>query len=237
MIYKFISQAHIRSQYGYIKDIPESAIFYNIKKDDSGEVWYIMIPSKDFYNPLAINWSGKSCDFFNAVDFGEWVFLYTKGIIADTWPDVGREKFYDIFSNVFDNIYFYDRKRTLSENKSDNMSIETIDYMNYVIDNITKLMGQNNTPYPKCKVDELYRAYKLKDITADGKLEVVRVTNDKDGYTGVERMTITQNYKDIPRSFMDRHNTMVLSNDGTEFWEEFNKCLKSFTHDIEIYNK
>ena len=231
MTYKFIAQAYIRSQHGYIRDIPESAIFYNIKKDDSGEVWYIMIPSKDFYNPLAIDWKGKSCDFFACVDIGEWVVLYTKDLVSDNWTSVSKDEFYSIFSSVFDNIYFYDRFQPDLDERDTKVVEYYIDFINDFAKNFT------NTNKVPDSIPDLYRAYKLLDITPDGKLEVVRVTNNKNEYSGIEKLTISLDFKDIPRSYVERHNKIELSHNGDEFWEEFNKCLKSFIHDIEIYNK
>ena len=89
--------------------VPDSAIFYNIIQDEKFQEWYILIPNEDF-DPITID-KGIGCVQINYYQLMDHTIVHAKNIVADNWPDVGKEEFNSLFDKLFSNVYVYKYKK------------------------------------------------------------------------------------------------------------------------------
>lgn len=226
MIYKFKKIINSRfdgkkESVGYIKNIPSSAVFYNIYVGES-ESWYIGVPVEDFVDVLEIDWRGKECSQFDAIYLGDYVFLYLDNIIAFGWPDVGKQVFEEIFLSIFDNIYFYEYDRRPV--KRSYINFETLDsgYATYYF----PLSNEERYYEPEYKRGDIMQAYKLKNLTIDGRLDVVKLWMDNDSNSvSIERTSIDNDWDRMSRSYDTKDWSMEMSNDGTKYWSMFDEAM------------
>lgn len=234
MIYKFLGNITLNAKIGYIREIPESSIFYKAGEDDYGECWYIGIPSNEFTNHLDIDWKGKNCSGIKTIKLGEYTFLYFCGIKAYRWPDVGKEGWDEKFMSFFDTLYLYERR----VNNIDldpyasfyltpyNPISTQIDYDNtwerlLEREKLKKLLDENS---------RICASYKIKELLPSGDFKVIKVwKSDEDDYGGVMITKIDSEYKGHLISYSNRDNQIELSTDGDEFWKRYYKYMEVIT--------
>lgn len=236
MIYKFLGNTMLNAKIGYIREIPESSIFYKAGEDNYGECWYIGIPSNEFTNPLDIDWKGKNCSYIKTIKLGEYTFLYFCGIKAYHWPDVGKEKWDDKFIPFFNTLYIY-------EKRVDEVDLTLDPYLSYysnlhnniaaVIDHVDTLETQLEREKFKKLFEENSRicaSYKIKELLPDGDLKVVKIwRSDNEDYGGVTITRIDGEYKRHLVSYSNKDNQFELSTDGDEFWKEYDEYIEVIT--------
>lgn len=84
-------------------DVPDSAIFYNIKRDEKSEEWYILIPSNDI-NTLV---KDRGCCQVRCYNLMDYTIVHLDNITTRDWPDIGKEEFDKVFDELFSNVYIY----------------------------------------------------------------------------------------------------------------------------------
>lgn len=234
MIYKFLGNTALNAKIGYIREIPESSIFYKASEDDYGECWYIGIPSNEFTNPLDIDWKGKNCSYIKTIKLGEYTFLYFCGIKAYRWPDVGKEEWDEKFIPFFNTLYLYERRIDkinfdpyLSFYLTPYNPVSTqIDYDNtwerlLEREKLKKFLDENS---------RICTSYKIKELLPSGDLKVIKVwRNDEDDYGGVMITKIDSEYKRHLISYSNKDNQIELSTDGNEFWKQYNEYMEVIT--------
>lgn len=234
MIYKFLGNTALNAKIGYIREIPESSIFYKASEDDYGECWYIGIPSNEFTNPLDIDWKGKNCSHIKTIKLGKYTFLYFCGIKAYRWPDVGKEEWDEKFIPFFNTLYLYE-KRVDKINLDPYLSFyltpynpvsTQIDYDNtweklFEREKLKKLIDENS---------RIRTSYKIKELLPSGDLKVIKVwRNDEDDYGGVVITKIDSEYKRHLISYSNKDNQIELSTDGDEFWKQYDEYIEVIT--------
>lgn len=230
MIYKFLGNTTLNSKIGYIREIPESSIFYKTGEDDYGECWYIGIPSNEFTNPLDIDWKGKNCTHVKTIKLGEYTFLYFCGIKAYHWPDVGKEEWDEKFIPFFNTLYLYERR-------VDKINYDPYSYHSTLYDNVTAVVDYIETwerILEREKLKKLFEensricaSYKIKELLPSGDFKVIKVwRSDEDDYGGVMITKIDSEYKRQLISYSNRDNQIELSTDGDEFWKQYNEYME-----------
>lgn len=224
-IYKFINKLNQnRHSFGYLKNIPNSAIFYKIfERFDrwAGEEWIIMIPTKDFH----INFQGKECNGFYSYNLIEWTMIYIHDIEAIDWIDVGKEGFDYLFEDFFKSIYIKEYVEEINPNL-DNI-ISTIED--------TKLSNQDDITYitgytPQGLIEKTISVSKIKEL--------------KNGYFIINRLIVWDDMYNKPvyiikedqieynnfklSSYKSHHHNIELTHDSFEYNKEFNKLIKYF---------
>ena len=101
--YKFFQQYNWGPGWDGAINIPDSAVFYNIRPDEKFQEWYILIPSNDF-NPDTID-KGFGCVQVLYYPLVDYIIVHLNRIIADNWPDVGKESFDSLFDKLFSKVY------------------------------------------------------------------------------------------------------------------------------------
>ena len=233
MIYKFISYHGIDPKIGYIREIPKDAIFYKALSNDKYENWYIAIRKEDFENPLQIDWHGRYSNYIDVIKLDKWVFLYVSAVKTEKWPDVGKTTWDLLFHEFFNSIYFY-------ETQTDDF---VRDYYSDLIkslfaDPLTNYVGTNYTNQDKvdlikehCKKEsKIIRWYKMKGLTNNGCIKVIKVWKRDEECYGMEHTSIDGTWENRSnKSYVDRDNLMDISTDGTEFWNSFNACVNNLS--------
>lgn len=231
MIYKFLGNTMLNAKIGYIREIPESSIFYKAGEDDYGECWYVGIPSNEFTNPIDIDWKGKNCTCIKTIKLGEYTFLYFCGIKAYHWPDVGKEEWDDKFIPFFDTLYLYEKrvdKINLDPYSSlyltpYNQVSSQIDYFDdwervYENEKLKKLLEENS---------RICASYKIKELLPSGDLKVVKIwRSDEEDYGGITITKIDGEYKRHLISYSNKDNSFELSTDGDEFWKQYDEYIE-----------
>ena len=105
--YKFFQQYNWGPGWDGEIVVPDSAIFYNIIPDKTHQEWYILIPSNDI-NTLI---KDKGCIQVQCYNLMGYTIVHLDNIAADNWPDVGKEEFNRIFTELFSNVYVYRYKQ------------------------------------------------------------------------------------------------------------------------------
>lgn len=231
MIYKFLGNTMLNAKIGYIREIPESSIFYKAGEDNYGEWWYVGIPSNEFTNPLDIDWKGKNCSYVKTIKLGEYTFLYFCGIKAYHWPDVGKEEWDDKFIPFFNTLYIYE-KRVDKINFDPYSSFyltpynpvsTQIDYEEtweriYENEKLKKLLEENS---------RICASYKIKELLPEGDLKVVKIwRSDEEDYGGITITRIDGEYKRHLVSYSNKDNQFELSTDGDEFWKQYDEYIE-----------
>lgn len=135
--------------------VPDSAVFYNIYLNEKFQEWYILIPSNDF-NPNIID-KGFGCIQVQYYQLMDYVIIHLNGIIADNWPDVGKESFDSLFNKLFSNVYIYKYKKALY-------------YVNY---NVTELLDTVHTEL--ASPETLLTCYRIKSLYSNAEVQCTRV--------------------------------------------------------------
>lgn len=233
MIYKFLGNTTLNAKIGYIKEIPESSIFYKAGEDDYGECWYIGIPSNEFTNSLDIDWRGKNCSHIKTIKLGKYTFLYFCGIKAYHWPDVGKDEWDDKFIPFFNTLYLYERR-------VDKIDPYSYPYYSTLCDNIAAVVDYGDTwerILEREKRKKLFEensrictSYKIKELLPSGDFKVVKVwRSDEEDYGGVMITKIDSEYNRHLISYSNRDNQIELSTDGDEFWKQYNEYIEVIT--------
>lgn len=234
MIYKFLGNTTLNAKIGYIREIPESSIFYKAGEDDYGECWYIGIPSNEFTNPLDIDWKGKNCSYIKTIKLGEYTFLYFCGIKAYHWPDVGKEEWDEKFIPFFNTLYLY-------EKKIDKINLDP--YSSYYLtpyNDVTAAVDYGDTwerLFEREKLKKFFEensrictSYKIKELLPSGDFKVVKVwRSDEEDYGGVMITKIDSEYKRHLISYSNKDNQIELSTDGDEFWKQYDEYIEVIT--------
>ena len=237
MIYKFIenitSIAKITpiSKIGYIREIPESAIFYKAEEDDYGEYWYISIPSNEFTNPLDIDWKGKDCTYIQTIKLGEYTFLYVYGIKSYHWPDVGKEEWNRKFMSFFDTLYLYERRVDKFDYNSLISSYLTanndVSAQIYYEDTQQRLLEREKFKKRFEENSKICASYKIKELLPSGEFKVIKVWgNDENDCGGVMITKIDIDYENHLILYSNTDNQLELSTNGDEFWKQYNKYIE-----------
>lgn len=153
--YKFFQQYNWGPGWDGAINIPESAVFYNIRPDEKFQEWYILIPTKDF-NPDTID-KGFGCiqvQYYHLIDY---IIVHLNGIVADNWPDVGKENFDLLFDKLFSKVYVYKYKKALY-------------YVNY---NVTELLDAVHAEL--ASPETLLTCYRIKSLYSDAEIHCTRV--------------------------------------------------------------
>ena len=234
MIYKFISYHGIEPKIGYIREIPKDAIFYKALSNDKYENWYIAIKKEDFENPLQIDWHGRYSNYIDVIKLNKWVFLYVSAVKTENWPDVGKTTWDLLFHDFFNSIYFY-------ETQTDEFAVSYYsDLINSLfVDPLTNSVGINYTRQDNidlikehCKNEsKIVRWYKMKGLTDNGCIKVIKVWKRNEECYGMEHTSIDGSWENRSnKSYEDRNNLMDISTDGTEFWNMFNECVNNLSN-------
>lgn len=234
MIHKFISYHGIEPKIGYIREIPNNAIFYKTFSNDKYENWYIAIKKEEFENPLQIDWRGRYSNYIDVIKLDKWVFLYVSAVKTENWPDVGKTTWNLLFSDFFNSIYFY-------ETQTDEVTVDFYNslfysLLSYPLSNNVGIdyTGQSNIDVIKkhcINESKIVRWYKMKGLTDNGCIKVVKVSKRDEEYCGIEYTSIDGSWENRSnKSYEDRNNLMDISTDGTEFWNNFNECVNTFSN-------
>lgn len=232
MIYKFLENITRIAKIGYIREIPESAIFYKAREDDYGEYWYISIPSNEFTNPIDIDWKGKDCTYIQTIKLGEYTFLYICGIKSYNWPDIGKKEWDRKFMPFFNTLYLYERKVNntefdpdlffyLTTNNNVAAQIDTADVWKRHLERekFKKRFEENS---------KICTSYKIKELLPSGEFKVIKVwRNDENDYGGVMITKIDIDYEKYQIPYSNTDTQIELSTNGYEFWEQYNKYIES----------
>lgn len=159
--YKFFQQYNWGPGWDGQINIPESAVFYNIRPDEKFQEWYILIPSNDF-NPDTID-KGFGCVQVLYYPLVDYIIVHLNGIVADDWPNVGKEGFDSLFSKLFSNVYVYKYKKALY-------------YVNY---NVTELLDAVHAEL--ASPETLLTCYRIKSLYSGAEVHCTRV-NLKERY-------------------------------------------------------
>ena len=219
----------LNAKIGYIREIPESSIFYKAGEDDYGECWYIGIPSNEF-----TDWKGKNCSYIKTIKLGEYTFLYFCGIKAYHWPDVGKEEWDDKFIPFFNTLYLY-------EKRVDKIDLDP--YSSYYLtpyNDVTAAVDYGDTwerLLEREKFKKLFEenlkicaSYKIKELLPDGDIKVVKIwRSDEDDYGGITITRIDGEYKKHLISYSNKDNQFELSTDGDEFWKQYDEYIEVIT--------
>lgn len=160
-IYKFFQQYNWGPGWNGEINIPDSAVFYNIRPDEKFQEWYILIPLNDF-NPDIID-KGFGCVQVQYYQLMDYIIVHLNGIVADNWPDVEKESFDSLFSKLFSKIYVYQYKKALY-------------YVNY---NVTGLLDTVRTEL--ASPETLLTCYRIKSLYSNAEVQCTRV-NLKERY-------------------------------------------------------
>ena len=234
MIYKFISYHGIDPKIGYIKEIPSDAIFYKAFSNDKYENWYIAIRKEEFENPLRIEWQGRYSNYIDVIKLNKWVFLYVSAVKTENWPDVGKTTWDLLFHDFFNSIYFY-------ETQTDEF---IVDFYSDLISSLyssplTNYVGIDYTRQDKIDLikehykdeSKIVRWYKMKGLTDNGCIKVIKVWKRNEECYGMEHTSIDGTWENRSnKSYEDRNNLMDISTDGTEFWNMFNECVNNLSN-------
>ena len=136
-------------------------MFYNIRPDEKFQEWYILIPSNDF-DSTTID-KGFGCVQVQYYQLMEYIIVHLNGIVADNWPDVGKESFDSLFSKLFSKIYVYKYKKALY-------------YVNY---NVTELLDAVHAEL--ASPETLLTCYRIKSLYSGAEVHCTRV-NLKERY-------------------------------------------------------
>lgn len=232
MIYKFLENITRIAKIGYIREIPESAIFYKAGEDDYSEYWYISIPSNEFTNPIDIDWKGKDCTYIQTIKLGEYTFLYICGIKSYNWPDVGKNEWDRKFMPFFNTLYLYERKVNntefdpnlffyLTATNDVSSQIDTADAWKRHLERekFKKRFEENS---------KTCTSYKIKELLPSGEFKVIKVwRNNENDYGGVMITKIDIDYKKCQIPYSNTDTQIELSTNGYEFWEQYNKYIES----------
>lgn len=123
--YKFFQQYNWGPGWDGAINIPDSAVFYNIRPDEKFQEWYILIPSNDF-NPDTID-KGFGCVQVLYYPLVDYIIVHLNEIIADDWPDVGKESFDSLFDKLFSKVYVYKYKKALYYANVNEDAVELLD--------------------------------------------------------------------------------------------------------------
>lgn len=229
MIYKFIVNNTLNKKIGYIREIPESSIFYKAGYDTYGECWYIGIPSNEFTNPLDIDWEGKNCSHIKTIKLGEYTFLYFCGIKAHQWPDVGKKEWNKKFIPFFNTLYLYEKRNDEIDFDYYSLFCSTNDLVSSQIDYCDTMESIIEREKLKKIFEESSRTiafYKIKELLPSGEFKVVKVWgNDEYGDYGMMITKIDSEYKRSLISYLNKDNQIELSTNGDEFWKKYNECM------------
>lgn len=232
MIYKFLGNTTLNAKIGYIREIPESSIFYKAGEDEYGESWYIGIPSNEFTNSLDIDWKGKNCSYIKTIKLGKYTFLYFCGIKAYHWPDVGKEEWDDKFIPFFNTLYLYEKRVDKI-----NLDLDLDSYYSTLYNNVSTIVNYRDsweTLYEREKLKKILEensrictSYKIKELLPSGDFKVVKVwRSDEEDYGGVMITKIDSEYKRHLISYSNKDNRIELSTDGDEFWKQYNEYVE-----------
>lgn len=161
--YKFFQQYNWGSGWNGEINIPESAVFYNIYSDEKFQEWYILIPSNDF-NPDIID-KGTGCVQVQHYQLTDYVIIHFNGIIADNWPNVGKESFDSLFDKLFSKVYIYKYKKALYYVNVNEDAIKLLDMVHMEI----------------ASPETLLTCYRIKSLYSNAEVHCTRV-NLKERY-------------------------------------------------------
>ena len=153
--YKFFQQYNWGPGWDGTINIPDSAVFYNICPDEKFQEWYILIPSSDF-NPDTID-KGFGCVQVLYYPLVDYIIVHLNGIIADNWPNVGKESFDSLFDKLFSKVYVYKYKKALY-------------YVNY---NVTELLDAVHAEL--ASPETLLTCYRIKSLYSGAEIHCTRV--------------------------------------------------------------
>lgn len=155
--YKFFQQYNWGPGWDGAINIPESAVFYNIRPDEKFQEWYILIPLKDF-NPDTID-KGFGCIQVQYYQLMDYIIVHLNGIVADNWPDVGKESFDSLFYKLFSNVYVYKYKKALYYVNVNKDAIELLDMVRMEI----------------ASPETLLTCYRIKSLYSNAEVHCTRV--------------------------------------------------------------
>ena len=84
----------------------------------------------------------------------------------------------------------------------------------------------------QCKKEsKIVRWYKMKGLTDNGCIKVIKVWKRDEECYGMEHTSIDGTWENRSnKSYEDRNNLMDISTDGTEFWNNFNECVNNLSN-------
>ena len=153
--YKFFQQYSWGPGWDGEITVPDSAVFYNIVQDEKFQEWYILIPNEDF-DPITID-NGVGCVQINYYQLMNYTIVHAKNIVADNWPDVGKEEFDSLFDKLFSNVYVYRYKKAL-----------------YYVDTNINLIDFDNQVH-LASPETLLTCYRIKSLYFDAEVYCTRV--------------------------------------------------------------
>lgn len=120
---------------GELRNIPENAVFYKICAiSERQEEWYIMIPQdavEDRYE-WSTEYDGVGCAQVQYYNLLEYRIIHLNNIKPyGEWPDVGEEKFNDLFGDFFRSIYVIERTQAKYEWDTNSVSDNIDEIINY----------------------------------------------------------------------------------------------------------
>ena len=153
--YKFFQQYNWGPGWDGEINIPDSAVFYNIRPDEKFQEWYILIPANDF-NPDIVD-KGLGCIQVQYYQLTDYIIVHLNGIVADNWSDIGKENFDSLFNKLFSKVYVYKYKKALY-------------YVNY---NVAELLDAVHTEL--ASPETLLTCYRIKSLYSDAEVHCTRV--------------------------------------------------------------
>lgn len=211
--YKFFQQYNWGPGWDGAINIPNSAVFYNIRPDEKFQEWYILIPTKDF-NPDTID-KGFGCVQVLYYPLVDYIIVHLNGIIADNWPDVGKESFDSLFDKLFSKVYVYKYKKALYYVNVNEDAVELLDMVRMEI----------------ASPETLLTCYRIKSLYSNAEVHCTRV-NLKERYNLNDEYfidTCELRLCDIEPNQMDvfeRHIKYVVSKDPKLYEKSWDTVIK-----------
>lgn len=210
--YKFVQGSRYSAPWNGEIALPESAVFYKLTEYcKTQQMWYAVIPMDDFNEET---YDVEGCCQVRTYELDDKVLVYFHDIAPEgEWPDVGEEKFNELFKEFFESLYIYEWRPAKYELEDVPVIKETEIYM---------------PNFKKVEDEVLVAACHVHGLEIDGQLNV----------TAVGLRTWLQDYKSdltiiksefqisqLQNVYHPRKHKFVLSKDGSRYNAEFdNVC-------------
>ena len=188
-------------------------MFYNIRPDEKFQEWYILIPSNDF-NSDTID-KGFGCAQVLYYPLVDYIIVHLNGIVADNWPDVGKESFDSLFDKLFSKVYVYKYKKALYYVNVNEDAVELLDMVRMEI----------------ASPETLLTCYRIKSLYSNAEVHCTRV-NLKERYNLNDECfidTCELRLCDIEPDQMDvfeKHIKYIVSKDPKLYEKSWDTAIK-----------
>lgn len=204
---------------GELRNIPENAVFYRIGSiSERQEEWYIMIPQDvvEDRDEWSKEYDGVGCAQVGYYNLLEYRVIHLNNIKPyGVWPDVGEEKFNDLFGDFFRSIYIIERTQAKYEWDTNSVS-----------DNIDEIIN-----YREVEPSRIAAVHRLSKLSNEGEFECTRAVIF-DALYKKETYGILETYYPISELQGQFYDPLKLKREVTHSCLEYEKAFNEVTEKL-----